>query len=187
MIFKGVRDGRPYPDHGLSHRQWAQIPPRQIRLDELVTTTTVLALDRLLSEDSTFYGDLFCHAVKWKGIVYLEDGLHRAVRAALRNRIVLHARVFDMDAAAGPAGVDVASARRVGFRRDDSGYPQCTACDCGERLREPMRCLIVDDNTTFLTAALRALDSTMWTWSVSHRILLRRFDPPTSRAGSTCA
>ena len=57
MIFKGVREGRPYPDHGLSHRQWAQIPPRQIRLDELVTTTTVLALDRLLSEDSTFYGD----------------------------------------------------------------------------------------------------------------------------------
>ena len=97
MIFKGVRDGRPYPDHGLSHRQWAQIPPRQIRLDELVTTTTVLALDRLLSEDSTFYGDLFPHAVKWKGIVYLEDGLHRAVRAALRNREVLHARVFDMD------------------------------------------------------------------------------------------
>lgn len=97
MIFKGVRDGRPYPDHGLTHRHWAQIPPRQIRLDELVMTTTVLALDRLLSEDSTFYGDLFPHAVKWRGNVYLEDGLHRAVRAALRNRTVLHARVFDMD------------------------------------------------------------------------------------------
>jgi Arc/MetJ family transcription regulator len=97
MIFKGVREGKPYPEHGLSQRQWAQIPPRQIRLDELVTTTTVLALDRLLSEDSTFYGDLFPHAVRWKGIVYLEDGLHRAVRAALRNRTVLHARVFDMD------------------------------------------------------------------------------------------
>ena len=54
MIFKGVRDGKPYPNHGLTHRQWSQIPPRQIRLDELVTTTTVLALDRLLSEDSTF-------------------------------------------------------------------------------------------------------------------------------------
>jgi Arc/MetJ family transcription regulator len=97
MIFKGVRDGRPYPDHGLSHRQWAQIPPRQIRLDELVMTTTVLALDRLLSEDSTFYGDLFPHAVRWRGNIYLEDGLHRAVQAALRNRTVLHARVFDMD------------------------------------------------------------------------------------------
>jgi Arc/MetJ family transcription regulator len=99
MIFKGVRDGRPYPEHGLSYRDWSAIPPRQIRLDELVTTTTVLALDRLLSEDSTFYGDLFPHAVKWKGVLYLEDGLHRAVRAALRNRVVLHARLFDMDTA----------------------------------------------------------------------------------------
>ena len=97
MIFKGVRDGKPYPDHGLSYKDWSQIPPQQIRLDELVTTTTVLALDRLLSEDSTFYGDLFPHAVRWKGITYLEDGLHRAVRAALRNRTVLHARIFDMD------------------------------------------------------------------------------------------
>ena len=97
MIFKGVLDGKPYPTHGLSHRQWSQIPPRQIRLDELVMTTTVLALDRLLSEDSTFYGDLFPHAVRWRGVIYLEDGLHRAVRAALRNRTVLHARVFDMD------------------------------------------------------------------------------------------
>ena len=98
MIFKGVREGKPYPEHGLTYRDWSQIPPRQIRLDELVTTTTVLALDRLLSEDSTFYGDLFPHAVKWHGVVYLEDGLHRAVRAALRNRTVLHARVYDMDA-----------------------------------------------------------------------------------------
>ncbi len=97
MIFKGVREGKPYPEHGLSYRDWSRIPPQQIRLDELVTTTTVLALDRLLSEDSTFYGDLFPHAVRWKGITYLEDGLHRAVRAALRNRTVLHARVFDMD------------------------------------------------------------------------------------------
>ncbi|MCB0928725.1 MAG: type II toxin-antitoxin system VapB family antitoxin [Mycobacterium sp.] len=108
MIFKGVREGKPYPPHQLQHRDWAKIPPRQIRLDELVTTTTVLALDRLLSEDSTFYGDLFPHAVKWKGVVYLEDGLHRAVRAALRNRTVLHARVFDMDTGLiPPAGLPV--------------------------------------------------------------------------------
>ena len=46
----------------------SRIPPRQIRLNELVTTTTVLALDGLLSEDSTFYGDLFPHALKWKGM-----------------------------------------------------------------------------------------------------------------------
>lgn len=69
-----------------------------MRLDQIVTTTKVLELDRLLSEDSTFYGDLFPHAVQWKGVLYLEDGLHRAVRSALRNRTVLHARVFDYDA-----------------------------------------------------------------------------------------
>lgn len=100
MIFKGVLEGKPYPEHGLTYRDWSRIPPRQLRLDELVTTTTVLALDRLLSEDSTFYGDLFPHAVRWRGDIYLEDGLHRAVRAALRNRTILHARLFDMDALA---------------------------------------------------------------------------------------
>ena len=36
VIFKRVGSGRPYPDHGLSSREWAAIPPRQVRLDELV-------------------------------------------------------------------------------------------------------------------------------------------------------
>ncbi len=98
MIFKGVRNGKPYPDHCLSMRDWAQIPPRQFRLDQLTTVTTALALDKLLSEDSTFYGDLFAHAVRWQGEMYLEDGLHRAVRSALRNRHVIHARLLDLDA-----------------------------------------------------------------------------------------
>ena len=56
------------------------------------------ALDRLLDEDSTFYGDLFPHAVQWHGEVYLEDGLHRALRAALENRSTIHVRILDLDA-----------------------------------------------------------------------------------------
>lgn len=98
MIFKDVRQGCPYPAHGLSTRDWAGIPPQQVRLEELVTTKTVLELDRLLSEDSTFFGDLFPHAVHWSGELYLEDGLHRALRAALQQRTVLHVRVLDLDA-----------------------------------------------------------------------------------------
>ena len=97
LIFKAVRNGRPYPDHGLSTRDWAMIPPRQIRLDTLTTTKRELALDTLLAEDSTFYGDLFPHAVQWKGELYLEDGLHRALRAALQQRNVIHVRVLDLD------------------------------------------------------------------------------------------
>ncbi len=105
VIFRLVGDGRPYPEHGLGQRDWAAIPPRQVRLDQLVTTKRVLALDVLLDEDSTFYGDLFPHVVEWGGALYLEDGLHRAVRAALQQRTSIHARVYVLTGPAltGPA------------------------------------------------------------------------------------
>ncbi len=95
MIFKAVGDTRPYPDHGrVSAKDWSDVAPRLVRLQELVTTKTTLDLGMLLSEDSTFYGDLFAHVVEWKGDLYLEDGLHRALRAALQQRPTLHARVL---------------------------------------------------------------------------------------------
>ena len=50
MIFKRVGQGRPYPDHGLGPRDWAALPPRPVRLDELVTTKDTLQLDLLLDE-----------------------------------------------------------------------------------------------------------------------------------------
>jgi Arc/MetJ family transcription regulator len=68
-----------------------------------VTTKKELALDALLADDSTFYGDLFPHAVLWQGELYLEDGLHRALRAALQQRNVIHVRVLDLDALVPPA------------------------------------------------------------------------------------
>ncbi|HQR80293.1 MAG TPA: type II toxin-antitoxin system VapB family antitoxin [Actinomycetota bacterium] len=98
MVFKAVGDSRPYPEHNLSFTQWAGLPPQQVRLDELITTRSKLDLHNLLSDDSTFYGDLFAHVVRWRGDLYLEDGLHRALRAALQQRPVLHARVLDLDA-----------------------------------------------------------------------------------------
>ncbi|MGZ4474654.1 MAG: type II toxin-antitoxin system VapB family antitoxin [Nocardioides sp.] len=105
MIFKRVGSDRPYPDHGLTAREWAALPPRQLRLDELITTKDTLQLSSLLDEDSTFFGDLFAHVVEWRGEYYLEDGLHRALRAALQQRHVLHARVHTLtDAAAAPQG-----------------------------------------------------------------------------------
>lgn len=121
MIFKGVRNGKPYRDHGLTTRDWAKIPPRQFRLDQLTTVTTALALDKLLSEDSTFYGDLFAHVVRWHGEMYLEDGLHRAVRSALRNRHVIHARLLDLDALHPEApGTAVGPGAGVGADADDT-------------------------------------------------------------------
>ena len=111
LIFKAVRDGRPYPEHNFSTRDWAQIPPRQLRLDALITTKRELALDALLADDSTFYGDLFPHAVQWQGELYLEDGLHRALRAALQQRTVIHVRVLDLDTLIqSPSGESAAAA-----------------------------------------------------------------------------
>src|SRR4051812_49674563 len=86
VIFKRVGDGRPYPDHGLAPRDWAALPPRQVRLDELVTTKDTLQLAALLDEDSTFFGDLFAHVVEWRGGPYLQDGLHPAPRAPPQPR-----------------------------------------------------------------------------------------------------
>jgi Arc/MetJ family transcription regulator len=104
LIFKAVRDGRPYPDHGLSTRDWAMIPPRQVRMDTLTTTKKELALDALLADDSTFYGDLFPHAVQWHGELYLEDGLHRALRAALQQR---NDALTPVQASTGPATASI--------------------------------------------------------------------------------
>jgi Arc/MetJ family transcription regulator len=104
VIFKGVGDGRPYPDHALTLAEWATVAPRQVRLADLVTTKRTLDLETLLDEQSTFYGDLFAHVVKWQGVLYLEDGLHRALRTALHGRPVLHARVLDLDDPAAPRG-----------------------------------------------------------------------------------
>lgn len=100
VIFKAVGSVRPYPPHGLeTAKDWTRLPPRMVRLDELVTTNDILHLDKLLAPDSTFYGDIFCHVVRWHGTLYLEDGLHRALRAALAQRQVVHARVLDLDGA----------------------------------------------------------------------------------------
>ena len=104
MIFKRVGEGRPYTAHGYVQRQWAAIAPQQIRLDQLVTTKSTLDLEQLLEEDSTFYGDLFAHVVLWNGELYLEDGLHRALRSALQQRQTVHARVLDLDQSSSAVG-----------------------------------------------------------------------------------
>lgn len=97
MIFKAVGDAKPYRDHGLATaRDWSGVPPRTVRLDQLTTTKSQLDLQSLLAEDSTFFGDLFAHVVAYRGELYLEDGLHRALRSALHGRTVIHARILDL-------------------------------------------------------------------------------------------
>lgn len=97
MIFKQVLDKRPYPEHDfITNEQWSQIIPCQVELADIITTKSKLDLNALLSEDSTFFGDMFVHIVKWKGEIYLESGLHRALRSALQQQHHIHARVLTL-------------------------------------------------------------------------------------------
>lgn len=96
VIFKAVLAERPYPAPSLTSDDWAALAPRQVRLSDLSTIRSTLDLEALLASDSTFFGDLFAHVIRWKGELYLEDGLHRAVRAALQGRTALHARVYEI-------------------------------------------------------------------------------------------
>lgn len=96
VIFKAVGASRPYPDHGFSQSEWGEVAPTQVRLDQLITTKRELDLEALFADDSTYFGDLFAHVVEWRGDLYLEDGVHRALRAALAQRLVLHARVLSL-------------------------------------------------------------------------------------------
>src|SRR5688572_25716467 len=100
----------------MSSRAWAAVPPRQVRLDELVTTKDTLQLAALLDEDSTFYGDLFAHVVEWRGEYYLQDRLHRALRAALQQRGVL------------PAPVHTGGARWTHAPSPSSPWPASACC-----------------------------------------------------------
>ena len=59
-------------------------------------TSFPLDLRNLLDDDSTFFGDLFAHVVSYRGELYLETGLHRALRAALQGRTFIHARVLEL-------------------------------------------------------------------------------------------
>jgi hypothetical protein len=100
MLFKRIGDTRPYPDHGLRSKDWAAIRPSRVRLSTLTTIKSTLDLEIVLAEDSTFYGDIFAHVVEYRGELYLEDGLHRALRAALGSGgdALLHARIHVIDA-----------------------------------------------------------------------------------------
>lgn len=98
MIFKAVGESRPYPEHSFtSQREWGTLAPTQVRLDRLITTQRMLDLSTLFGEDSTFYGDLFPHVVHWNGQLYLEDGVHRALRTALQHRPIMYTRILDLD------------------------------------------------------------------------------------------
>ncbi len=84
------------PTTGYSQRQWGELAPTQVRLDQLVTTkrsSTWRPCSPRTRPTSATCSPTSC---EWRGDIYLEDGLHRALRAALAAAPVLHARVLEL-------------------------------------------------------------------------------------------
>jgi hypothetical protein len=90
-------EGSPWGSTGLSTRSWLLIPVRDVLIGDLVATQDGIYLEPLIRErDSSWCGDPWPHVVAWRGHLYLEDGHHRVIRAALAGRIRVEARVFSV-------------------------------------------------------------------------------------------
>lgn len=96
--FKGIVQKRPYPPTGLSTARWiVEVPTRPTAMHTLTLTQTGVRIGGLFGVKSAHAAaDDFPHVVAYNGQLYLEDGHHRVVRAALTTlcRIMLM-RVYE--------------------------------------------------------------------------------------------
>jgi hypothetical protein len=98
--FRGIIDARPYPPTGLTTERWKrEVRLAPVRLADLTLTQQHLRVDGLFGDvNERSADDSVPHVVLWRGNLYLEDGHHRAVRAALAGAAMLMVRVFDAGA-----------------------------------------------------------------------------------------
>jgi hypothetical protein len=94
--FRGIIDIRPYPSTHLTTARWiAEVAPERVSLASLTLTQRHLRVGGLfgvVNEHSA--ADPIPHAVAWGDDLYLEDGHHRVVRAALLGETSMMIRVW---------------------------------------------------------------------------------------------
>jgi hypothetical protein len=100
-MFAGVisRDnGCPWGETGMTTAKWRNLPTRTVTIAQLTATQPGVLLHALTGRPSPVGGDPFPHVIDWDGNLYLEDGHHRVVRAALAGRTEVEARVLHVPA-----------------------------------------------------------------------------------------
>jgi hypothetical protein len=100
-MFAGIisrDDGCPWGETGMSTAKWLHIPTRTVRIADLTATQPGVLLHALTDQhDTTVGGDPHPHVIDWNGALYLEDGHHRVVRAAIHGATHVEARVLRVD------------------------------------------------------------------------------------------
>lgn len=79
----------------MSTRKWLDVPVVEVEIKGLVATQPGVWLHALSSTaPAPVGGDQYPHVIHWKDIMYLEDGHHRVVKAALQGQTHVLARVL---------------------------------------------------------------------------------------------
>lgn len=99
-MFKAVisRDhGEPWGSTGMSSAKWKHIGARPVLIADLIATQPGVHFAPLIEHRTPVGGDELPHVIAWRGGLYLEDGHHRAIRAALAGRKTIMARVLHLN------------------------------------------------------------------------------------------
>ena len=81
---------------GLTTATWMLVPPTVVLISELIATQKHLHLASLVKDSPSMGADPLPHVVLWRGGLYVEDGHHRIVKAAMRGKTHVVARVFEV-------------------------------------------------------------------------------------------
>lgn len=100
-MFAGMIDksnGAPWGHTGLDTAAWmAQVVPTAVKISELVATQPGVYFAPLIATDhQPLYGDPYPHVVRFEDTLYLEDGHSRVMRALLRGKLFVWARVLEL-------------------------------------------------------------------------------------------
>lgn len=99
-MFKAIisrDDGCPWGETGMTTARWREeVEPEAVAIADLIATQPGILLHALTAdwEAEPVGGDPVPHVIDHGGLLYLEDGHHRVMRAALAGQATIDARVF---------------------------------------------------------------------------------------------
>lgn len=99
-MFAGIisrDDGDPWGPTGMTSKKWLSIPARPVRIKRLILTQDGVYFHSLIEPQTPVGGDEYPHVIQWNQRLYLEDGHHRVVRAAMQGYRLVMARVLTLD------------------------------------------------------------------------------------------